>query len=80
MGYMGVNFYNCCFLYYSFLLLTQCFLFYFLLYFLVLHFFISLYFTYFILFLYHFFSLFFPGCAKIFSFILNHVSFVRGIE
>jgi len=28
-----------------------------------------------------FFSLFFSSCAKIFSFILNHVlSFVRGIE
>jgi len=35
----------------------------------------------FILFLYHFFSLFFSSCAKIFSFILNHVlSFGKGIE
>jgi hypothetical protein len=73
--------FSCYFSYYSFLLLTQCFLFYSLLYFLVLHFFISLYFTNFILFLYHLFPLFFWSCAKIFSFILNHVlSFVKGIE
>jgi hypothetical protein len=74
-------FFSCYFSYYSFLLLTQCFLFYSLLYFLVLHFFISLYFTNFILFLYQIFSLFFSSCAKIFAFILNHVlSFVKGIE
>jgi len=75
-------FFSCYFLYYSFLLLLiQCFLYYPLLYFLVLHFFISLYFTYFFKFLYQFFSLFFSSCAKTFSFILNHVlSFVRGIE
>ncbi len=63
------------------LLFSSSYSMFFILFFIIFPSFTFPYFFIFYLFLYHLFSLFFSSCAKIFSFIINHVlSFVRGIE